>query len=76
MSVLKHVTSHHVAHLLPRASLEGFRIWRVRRRTRRLERLAARQLAAFPPHMLSDIGVSPEERDRSRCLRLWTGGAT
>jgi uncharacterized protein YjiS (DUF1127 family) len=51
-------------------------MWQARRRMQRIERLAARQLAGLSPHMLSDIGVSPEERDRSPCLRLWTGGAT
>jgi uncharacterized protein YjiS (DUF1127 family) len=76
MPALEHVISRPVVHMLPRASLEGFRIWRASRRTQRIERLAARQLAGLSPHMLTDIGVSPEARDRSPRLRLWFGGAT
>jgi uncharacterized protein YjiS (DUF1127 family) len=76
MSVLELVSSRHPAHIQPRDPLEGFRMWRARRRMQRIERLAARQLASLSPHMLSDIGLPAPERDRSRCLRLWTGGAT
>lgn len=63
MSALERFTFRLPVHAVPRVSLEAFWLWRIRRRTKRIERLAARQLAGLSPHMCADIGIPTHELD-------------
>jgi uncharacterized protein YjiS (DUF1127 family) len=71
MSALELMTLPNPAHTMPRGALERLRAWRARRQMRRIERLAARQLAGLSPHTRSDIGVAAPERDPGASLRFW-----